>query len=47
MKVLALNNGRDRTAYTWIVGIKNQWNSESGFSTKNIAERIKDFSRTV
>jgi hypothetical protein len=43
MKVLAINNGRDRTAYTWIVRIKNQWNSDSGFFTGNIAERIRDF----
>jgi hypothetical protein len=44
MKVLAINNGRDRTAYTWIVGGKNdKWHSESGFLTGNIVQRIKEF----
>jgi hypothetical protein len=44
MKVLAINNGKDSTAYTWITSTrKDQWHSDSGFFTGNIAQRIKEF----
>jgi hypothetical protein len=44
MKALAINNGKERTAYTWITSIKeDQWYSDSGFFTGNIARRIKEF----
>jgi hypothetical protein len=46
MKVLAINNGRDRTAYTFIEGDKAEgYLACSDFLKGNITEEIKDLCR--
>src|SRR5271157_17130 len=47
MKVLAINNGRDRTAYTFIEGNKEGYFASSDFLTGNINEEIKELCKRL
>lgn len=45
MKVLAINNGKDKTAYTLIEGTKGRYLTYSDFLKGNITEEIKELCR--
>ncbi|MGO9569726.1 MAG: hypothetical protein ACLP5H_19515 [Desulfomonilaceae bacterium] len=48
MKVLAINNGRDRTAFTFIEGSKDKgYFASSNFLTGNIDEGIKELCKSL